>query len=83
MLDAVFGKSSRLFKELLDAELIDMGFDADLFNGYGFSCVMVGGTSADPEKAVELIHAELARLRTEGIDPAAFERARKRITAEW
>ena len=78
MLDAVFGKSSRLFKELLDAELIDMGFDADLFNGYGFSCVMVGGTSADPEKAVELIHAELARLRTEGIDPAAFERARKK-----
>ena len=39
---------------------------------------MVGGTSADPEKAVELIHAELARLRTEGIDPAAFERARKK-----
>lgn len=78
MLDAVFGKSSELFKELLGEELIDMGFSADIFNGYGFSCVMMGGTSKDPEAAVALIKKGIAKARENGIDPAAFERAKKR-----
>lgn len=78
MLDAVFGKSSPLFQKLLGEGLVDMGFASELFNGYGFSCVMLGGTSADPERAVELIKSEIEALRKNGIDPAAFERAKKR-----
>lgn len=78
MLDAVFGKSSVLFKQLLEEELIDMGFSADIFNGYGFSCIMMGGTSKDPDAAVKLIKKGIANVRENGIDLAAFERAKKR-----
>ena len=79
MLEAITGKSSPLFKKLLDEELIDMGFGGELFNGFGFSCVMLGGTSKDPEKASAIIKEEFARLNAEGIDPVAFERAKRKL----
>lgn len=79
MLEATTGKSSPLFKKLLDEELIDMGFGAELFNGFGFSCVMLGGTSKDPEKASAIIKEEFARLNEQGIDSAAFERAKRKL----
>ncbi len=79
MLEAITGKSSPLFKKLLDEELIDMGFGAELFNGFGFSCVMLGGTSKDPEKASAIIKEEFARLNADGIDSAAFERAKRKL----
>lgn len=79
MLEAVSGKSSPLFKKLLDAELVDMSFGSELFSGFGFSCVMFGSTSKDPEAAAVIIKEELARLNAEGIDAAAFERAKRKL----
>lgn len=79
MLEAVIGKSSPLFKKLIDEGLVDMSFGSELFNGFGFSAVMLGGTSADPEKAAQIIKDEFRRLNKEGIDPAAFERAKRKL----
>ena len=79
MLEAIAGKSSPLFKKLLDEELIDMGFGTELFNGFGFSCVMMGGTSADPEKTADIIRKEIKHIQSSGIDPAAFERAKRKL----
>ena len=79
MLEAVAGKSSPLFKKLLDAELVDMGFGSELFNGFGYSCVMLGGTSKDPEAACAIIKEEFAKLNEQGIDSSAFERARRKF----
>lgn len=79
MLEAIAGKSSSLFKKLLDAELVDMGFGSELFNGFGYSCIMFGGTSKDPEAASAIIKEELAKLNEQGIDPAAFERAKRKL----
>lgn len=83
MLEAIAGRSSSLFKKLLDEELIDMGFGGELFNGYGFSCVMLGGTSKDPEKTCEIIRNELNRCKTEGIDPDAFERTKRKFYGRY
>ncbi len=78
MLEAIAGKSSPLYKKLLDEELIDLGFGTELFNGFGFSCVMMGGTSSDPDKTVSILRSEIKRIQKEGIDPAAFERAKRK-----
>lgn len=83
VLEALCGKSSPLFKRLLDEELIDMGFGSEMFNGFGFSCVMLGGTSADPEKTAGIIKAEIAKAQSEGIDPAAFERAKRKFYGRY
>ena len=77
MLEAIAGRSSSLFKKLLDEELIDMGFGGELFNGYGFSSVMLGGTSKDPEKTCEIIR------KAEGIDPDAFERTKRKFYGRY
>ena len=78
VLEAIAGKSSPLFNKLLDEQLIDMSFGASLFNGFGFSCVMMGGTSADPEKTAEIIKQEIENLIENGIDEKAFERAKRK-----
>lgn len=78
-LEALVGRSSPLFRELLDEELIDMGFGAELFCGHGYACVMIGGTSRDPEAAVKQIRAQLRKVRKQGLDPEAFERAKRKL----
>ncbi len=83
VLEALCGKSSPLFKRLLDEELIDMGFGSEMFNGFGFSCVMLGGTSADPEKTADIIKAEIRKAQTDGIDPVAFERAKRKFYGRY
>ncbi len=83
VLEAISGKSSPLFKRLLDEELIDMGFGAQLFSGFGFSSVMIGGTSADPEKTADIIKSEIRRMQKEGIDPVAFERAKRKFYGRY
>lgn len=83
VLEALFGKSSPLFKQLLDEGLIDMGFGSEMFNGFGFSCIMVGGTSAEPEKTADLIKAEIKKAQAEGIDPAAFDRAKRKFYGRY
>lgn len=83
VLEALCGKSSPLFKRLLDEELIDMGFGSEMFNGFGFSCVMLGGTSADPEKTADIIKSEIKKAQREGINPAAFERAKRKFYGRY
>ena len=83
MVEIIAGKSSPLFKKLIDEELGDMGFGGDVFNGFGFSCVMLGGTSKDPKKACEIIKAEIERYKKEGIDSAAFERAKRKFYGRY
>ena len=83
VLEALCGKSSPLFKRLLDEELIDMGFGSEMFNGFGFSCVMLGGTSADPEKTADIIKSEIAKAQKDGIDPVAFERAKRKFYGRY
>lgn len=83
MLDAVAGKASPLFKKLLDEELIDMSFGSELFNGFGFSCVMLGGSSADPQKTAKIIADEFERVNKEGINPEAFERSKRKLYGRY
>lgn len=83
VLEALCGKSSPLFKRLLDEELIDMGFGSEMFNGFGFSSVMIGGTSADPEKTADIIKSEISKAQADGIDPAAFERAKRKFYGRY
>ena len=39
---------------------------------------MMGGTSADPDKTASILRDEIKRMQKEGIDPAAFERAKRK-----
>lgn len=79
MLESIFGNSSDFFKILMDEKLIDMSFDASLFNGFGYSCILFSGVSDEPEKVSQMIKDEIERVKKEGIDADAFNRAKRRF----
>ncbi|EJY55254.1 peptidase M16 domain-containing protein [Alicyclobacillus hesperidum URH17-3-68] len=83
LLDVLFGKTSSIYTELLDAGLIDKGFswEYELTEHYGYT--VVGGNSPDPYALADRIARYVADTRNRGIDADAFERARKKAIGRF
>lgn len=79
LLEMLAGNTSPLYRRLFDEGLINTQFGAEYFQGYGFASVLFSGESKDPQKVADAIQAEIERVRREGLDPAAFERARRKL----
>ena len=80
LLELMASKASPLYRSLMDAGLINASsFSYEYFEGPGYASVIFSGESRDPDKVAELIRREAARLHREGIDPAAFETARRAV----
>lgn len=80
LLEIMASEASPLFRRLLDAGLInETSFSEEYFEGTGYSAVVFSGESKDPDTVADAIRQEADRLRREGIDPAAFERAKKAV----
>lgn len=79
LLEMLAGNTSPLYRRLFDEGLINTQFGAEYFQGYGFAGVLFSGESKDPQKVADAIQAEIERVRREGLDPAAFERARRKL----
>lgn len=77
--EALCSKSSELYNRLLSEGLISMDFYSECFSGFGFSCVMAGGTSSDPKRTAELITEAFEEAAKNGIDHAAFERTKRKL----
>ncbi len=78
LLDAIAGRSSALYKKLLEEGLINTGFSPQYFYGFGYANCEFSGESADPYRAAEEIRKAVADIRKTGIDAEAFERARRK-----
>jgi len=79
LLEIIAGKSSPLYKRLLEAGLINAGFSFEYFEGFGYSCPILAGESKDPVKAAEEIKNEIRGIKANGIDAAAFARAKRKL----
>ncbi len=79
LLDIIAGRSSALYKRLLDMKLINTTFDFEYFTGFGYSCILFSGESADPKAACEEIKKEIAFFKENGIDEKVFSRTRKKL----
>lgn len=79
LLEMLAGNTSPLYRRLFDEGLINTQFGGEYFQGYGFASVLFSGESKDPQKVADAIQAEIERVRREGLDPAAFERARRKL----
>lgn len=78
VLDAVFGKTSEIYEDLLRAGLVDKGFswEYEVTPDYGYT--IIGGNSPKPEQLVNRIRSYVEQIQRQGIDEAAFERAKKK-----
>ena len=88
--EILFSRSGDLYDHLFEEGLINPGISygaslgrptADGREGYGY--LYFSGECDHPEQVFETVKAYLARLREEGIDPSAFERARKILYADF
>lgn len=78
ILDMIFGRSSKLYKQLYDDGLINENFEHEYSFDISYGHSMIGGESKNPEKVYEIICAEINKLKKEGLHIQDFERVKKK-----
>ena len=78
-LEAIAGKSSALYRDLMEQGLVNNGFGANYFHGFGYADMEFSSESRDPQKASQIIRDAVKDVRARGIDPESFERARRKL----
>lgn len=79
ILYALASKSSPLYKQLLDENLINDSFGYEYFEGQGYAAVIFSGESRDPDKTTEIIKEAIEGLHKNGVAKEDFERAKKLV----
>lgn len=79
ILEAVAGKTSAFYSELLEAGLINTSFESEYFCGYGYAAWIFTGESPDGREVQKRISARIRALQETGISKADFERIRKKL----
>jgi predicted Zn-dependent peptidase len=79
LLSMLASQSSVLYRNLMDANLINSSFSYELFEGPGYCSVIFGGESREPKQAAEMIKQYIAKLKTEGLSKEDFELAKKDV----
>ncbi len=79
LLEAIAGRASALFTQLLEEGLINTGFGSQYFYGFGYADCEFSGESADPQRAAAGIRKAVAAVRETGIDEKSFEQARRKL----
>lgn len=79
ILEAVAGKTSAFYSELLEAGLINTSFESEYFCGYGYAAWIFTGESPDGREVQKRITARIRALQECGISEADFERIRKKL----
>lgn len=79
LLSMIASPTSKLYRGLLDAKLINNTFSSELFEGPGYRSVIFGGESRAPKQAAEMIKQYINSIREEGLDESDFEIAKKAV----
>lgn len=79
LLTAFTSESSQLYRELLDAELINATFNAEFFSGDHYEGVIFSGESNNPEKTADYIRSAVRKLHETGLSQTDFEWAKRDV----
>ena len=80
LLNMIIGKSSKLYKELYNNEMLFGVPSLDYEFSRGYAHILITGQSPDPEKVYERFKQTVANMK---IDSKEFNRIRKRIYGEY
>ncbi len=69
--------TSKLYRKLMDENLINASFSYEFFEGEGFLGTIFSGESHNPKKVAEIIKAYIEELKVSGIDEEEFEIAKR------
>ena len=79
LLNMIVGKSSKLYKELYEEELLisEPYLEYEFTDNYAH--IGITGQSKDPDKVLEKIEKEIERLKIEGLNEEHFERVKNML----
>lgn len=79
LLNMIIGKSSKLYKELYESELLisEPFLEYEFTDNYAH--IAITGASKNPDKVLEKIEEEIDRLKQEGIDEEDFDRIKNML----
>ena len=83
LLNMLIGKSSKLYKELYEAELITGEPYLDYEFSKQYAHVSITGQSNDPKKVLEKFEAEIKQMKESDIDLAHFQRVKNMIYGNY
>ena len=69
--------TSKLYRKLMDENLINASFAYEFFEGEGFLGTIFSGESHNPKKVAEIIKDYIEELKVSGIDEEEFEIAKR------
>ena len=83
LLNMIIGKSSKLYKELYDKEILFSAPSLDYEFSRGYAHVLITGQSKNPKEVFESFKKEVEKMKQNNIDTKEFNRIRKRIYGEY
>ncbi|MCI8404149.1 MAG: insulinase family protein [Clostridia bacterium] len=83
ILKMLFGKSSRLYKDLYEKGLINNSFSFEYTMQPDYAFTAIDGESSDPKAVYDAVINEVDRIRNEGLSKDDFERIKKVIWGDY
>ncbi|MGN0475943.1 MAG: EF-P 5-aminopentanol modification-associated protein YfmH [Ruminococcus sp.] len=79
LLAMLFSSTSKIYRELQDKELINQTFNYEIFEGEGYSAVLLGGESRNPEQVYSSIKEYIKDLKENGLSKEDFLISKKAV----
>lgn len=79
LLNMIIGKSSKLYKELYESELLMYEPLLEYEFSQNYAHIGITGASTNPDKVLEKIQLEIERIKKEGIEKEHFERMKNML----
>ena len=83
ILNTLLGKSSRLYKELSETNLLLGPLDPEYEFGKNYAFVLISGVSRNPEEVIKKINAEIKNAKENGLNEADFSRNKKKLYGDY
>lgn len=83
VLDLLIGKSSKLYKELYEKQIVFGELDYEYEFSKKYAHMLISGQSNNPQLVEEMFKNEIKKLKNEGLDSEDFERIKRKIYGEF
>lgn len=79
LLSMLFSSTSKIYRELQEKELINQTFNYEIFEGEGYSSVLLGGESRNPEQVYYSVKEYIKDLKENGLSKEDFLISKKAV----
>ncbi len=79
LLSMLFSSTSKIYRELQDKGLINQSFNYEVFEGPGFSSIILGGESRNPQEVNRIILDYIKELRENGLPYDEYDLSKRAV----